>query len=878
MAGNPITKIIITAKDEASAVFTSLQAKVAGIAAAIGTYFGARMFGDALGSARDFEAAMSRVQAASGASGAELAALKTAAEQAGATTKYTSAEAAGALENLAKAGLDATQAVQALPAVLQLAQAGGVELGAASEYITKAVAGMGLAFTDAGRVADVLAKGANASNTSVEGLAAALSFAAPLANSLGLSLEQTVAIVGKFADAGIDASRAGTALNSILAQFSDPASKFRQELANAGIVTTDFDQALRQLAAAGPAGQKAINAVGQEAGPALRALLNQGIGALDDLKAKLDNAAGSAAETAKTMGQNLDGALKGLGSSWDAARRALVAPLLEPLAKQIDVLAGKFRAAVQDGTVARFGEVIRTAFESGVRAVTDFTTKIDFGAVVARMQALAEQTGQIFSSIADKAAAAGNAVQAAYGVMSAGVNTVLAAIYKAGQGMSWVASAFLADLAKISAGIDRITPDAITEKFKAAAVELRFQAQAAYAVSEEFGKRSTEAFASAAAGAETAAAGWRALTESAQEAAPAAQQTAQALQQTAEQAGLTADQLDALGAGAEVAAGKVVKTGEAAAAVAPQLAEMGSTAQASAEQVAAAFDRLGVTSTEALKNAAANAKRDFEIVRDSGTASVRDIQAAFTAYAQKAIAANGGVADAALKAQAAQHGLKIEADGTGKSIVRSMNEASASTASVGTAASSAATAVGRIGDEAESATGSLRGMRIETERLADAQERIGGGSIGGGGGKPPGAAPKPGTQQQEEQKPREVAGRDPFAEAMRRGLEVDPMVGAEFREAFNAFFNEALAKMRPVSNDDYFRKLALAESGALEAAAEFVKKQKAEESKSGVRTNRYEVRLRLGSLDRTVEVASAQDAQSLTSFLQELERAAGRAA
>ena len=141
----------------------------------------------------------------------------------------------------------------------------------------------------------VLAKGANATNTSVEGLAQALSYAAPVANSLGLSLETTVAIIGKFADAGIDASRAGTALNSILSQFSNPASKYREELAAAGITTSNFEAALHQLAAAGPAGSKAILAVGQEAGPALRALLNQGMGALDELKTRLDSAAGSAA-------------------------------------------------------------------------------------------------------------------------------------------------------------------------------------------------------------------------------------------------------------------------------------------------------------------------------------------------------------------------------------------------------------------------------------------------------------------------------------------------------------------------------------------------------------------------------------------------------
>ena len=84
MARNPVTRIIITAKDEASAVFSGLRAHAGKIATAIAGYFGARMFGDVVGAARDFESAMSAVQAAAGASGDELAKLRAAAEQAGA--------------------------------------------------------------------------------------------------------------------------------------------------------------------------------------------------------------------------------------------------------------------------------------------------------------------------------------------------------------------------------------------------------------------------------------------------------------------------------------------------------------------------------------------------------------------------------------------------------------------------------------------------------------------------------------------------------------------------------------------------------------------------------------------------------------------------
>lgn len=714
MAKNPVTQIIITAKDEASAVFSGLRAHAGKIATAIAGYFGTRMFGDVVGAARDFESAMSAVQAAAGASGDELAKLRAAAEQAGATTKYSSVEAANALENLAKSGLSASQAVEALPAVLNLASAGGVELGTAAEFITKAVNGMGMEFSEAGRVADVLAMGANASNTSVTGLAQALSYAAPLANSLGLSLEQTVAIIGKFADAGIDASRAGTALNSILAQFSDPASKFRKELADAGITTGDFDQALRQLAAAGPAGQKAINAVGQEAGPALRALLNQGVGALDTLKGKLDESAGSAATFAKVMSDNLDGAAKGFGSAWDALLIKLGTPVLETLATQIKAVSDRLRGFVTDGAATAFGNALKAAFETGGKWAADFLSKIDFTAVAASLQAFAARTGEVFTAIGQHASTAGNTLQTAYGVMSAGINSVLAVVYKLGEGMSWLTSAFLADLATITQGLAKITFGDLAAGFASAAESMRMQAQAAYSVFEAFGQKAGEAFDAATQGALQAREGWNGLTTAATEAATA---TTTALQQVETQAGLTADQVAALGDGAVVMGGKVVEAGTQAAAAAGNVQTLGTAAgqaaagvaslEASAEQVASAFERLGVTSTAELARIAANAKRDFETIRNSGTASTEDIRRAFAAYAERAIEANKGVADHTIKAQAAMHGLRIEADESGKTIVRAMNEARAATESNASAAISAATAYRTMADEAQSAADSF---------------------------------------------------------------------------------------------------------------------------------------------------------------------------
>lgn len=517
MAIKPV-EILIKARDEASGIFGSLQSKVAAVGVAIAGYFGVTSFIGAIRGAGELEAKLSEVKAVSGATAAEMAELRKAAEDAGAATKYTATEGAEALGNLTRAGLSAKDAIAALPAVLNLAQAGGIELGAASEYVTKAVQGMGLKFSDAGRVADVLAMGANASSTSVTGLAQALSYAAPVANSLGLSLESTVAIIGKFSDAGIDASRAGTALNAVLSQFADPASKFQEELANAGIVTNNFEVALRKLAAAGPAGNRAILAVGTEAGPALRALVNQGIGALDDLKGKLLDAAGSAAATAAVMEDNLPGAINSLSSAWDTVKNTLATPVLPILREGVTQLAESLRGAVSNGTIGKFGEALATAFQSGLTWAREFLGTVDFAALTQKMQDWADRAGETFAKVAEHASNAGNIVQTAYGVMSGGVNMVKAVIFTLAEAFAGVASNIQSGLAMLMEGLSKITFGGLSASFKAAAEEMRISAGATWAVSEAFAAKAQEAFDSAADGAEMARNGFKGLSTALSEA------------------------------------------------------------------------------------------------------------------------------------------------------------------------------------------------------------------------------------------------------------------------------------------------------------------------------------------------------------------------
>lgn len=705
MAIKPI-QILINAKDNASAVFGSLQAKVAAVGAAIAGFFTVRAFTGAVQGAAELQAKLAEVQAVSGATAGELEALRAAAESAGATTKFTATEAADALGNLARSGLDANSAIAALPSTLALAQAGNLSLADSSSIMTRALAGFGLEAEQAGRVADVLAKGANSANTTVTGLGQALSFAAPTAVSLGLSLEDTVAIIGKFADAGIDAGRAGTALNSILAQFSDPASKFRKELAAAGITTGDFNTALAQLGSAGPRGQKAILAVGQEAGPALRALLNQGIGSLDELRTALLGAQGAAAATAATMDNNLQGATRGLASAWDTVKNALTTPVLPVLQQGVTQLADALRKAVSDGVVGRFGEALARGFQVALQAFKSFIGQIDFEAVGRRLEDLVGSAGRAFESLAQYATNAGNSVKLAWGVMATGSNVVLSGIYRVGEAFAGVASNIVGWAGQISVAWSKIGFGETARRMEEEGKQLIEMSKGLWAASEALAQRAQDALRSAGQSAGVAAEGFRGLTgavdssaKSSYDAATGLGAVAEGLERVAEANARAREEAERTSAKQQeqeraakaasdalallrqeyadlIAKGDLQAAAEKMVEINKALQDTPASAKAAAEaaeKVKAAFRSMGLQTKEELKELALQARKNYELIKASGQATADVLQAAFRKVLEAEIAASGGVATETQKAQAAMHGLEIASDSAGKAIVRSMS-------------------------------------------------------------------------------------------------------------------------------------------------------------------------------------------------------------
>lgn len=190
--------------------------------------------------AADFDQQMSTVQANSGATSAELSQLRQAALDAGASTVYTASESAGAINDLAKAGMSVSDILSGgLTASLNLAAAGQMDVGDAAEYTSQALTMFHLKGSDATSTADALAAGADKAVGNVSDFGEALNNCGVMANSFGMSMQETVGILGLFAQNGIVGAEAGTQLNSMLMRLSAPSSKAKATMDELGISTHD---------------------------------------------------------------------------------------------------------------------------------------------------------------------------------------------------------------------------------------------------------------------------------------------------------------------------------------------------------------------------------------------------------------------------------------------------------------------------------------------------------------------------------------------------------------------------------------------------------------------------------------------------------------
>ncbi|HFJ5462459.1 TPA: phage tail tape measure protein [Enterococcus faecium] len=353
-----------TFEKNSNSMTTAVGKVMQGTGAAMTKYITTPLIGVGVAAAKvggDFEAQMSRVKAISGATGDTFEQMKQQAIDLGAKTAFSAKESAAGMENLASAGFSAQEIMKAMPGLLDLAAVSGGDVALASENTATALRGFGLEASEAGHVADVFARAAADTNAEVGDMGEALKYVAPVANSMGISLEETAAAIGIMSDAGIKGSQAGTTLRGALSRLARPTKAMQDTMDNLGVSFYDADGKMKPLktqvellkkAFEGLTPEQQQNALvtlyGQESLSGMMALIDKGPDTLGKLTKSLKDSDGAADDMARTMQDNMNSSIEQMFGAFESAAiviQKILAPSIKKVADAISGLVEKFVSA-----------------------------------------------------------------------------------------------------------------------------------------------------------------------------------------------------------------------------------------------------------------------------------------------------------------------------------------------------------------------------------------------------------------------------------------------------------------------------------------------------------------------------------------------------
>lgn len=312
----------------------SANTTLAGFGVGFGAFQVANVISNAIQSIAEFEKQLSTVKAITGATGKEFDALRQKALDLGRTTKFTSTQVAELQVAYGRLGFSTKEILDATEATLFLAAATGEDLAKSADVAGSTVRGFGLNADETLRVVDVMASSFNKSALSLENFTESMKYVAPIANAAGASVEETTALLGVLADAGVRGSQAGTSLRKIFTDMTKdgrPLKERLEELGKRGITLSDsFDE------------------VGRTAQTALL-ILSKNTEKTDLLTESLRKSAGEAEKAARIMEDNLAGSFIKLSSAYDGAVQSS-GPLTDGLRDIVDFTTRLINLSVSEGS------------------------------------------------------------------------------------------------------------------------------------------------------------------------------------------------------------------------------------------------------------------------------------------------------------------------------------------------------------------------------------------------------------------------------------------------------------------------------------------------------------------------------------------------
>ena len=295
---------------------SSLTKSLGGLAAGVVTV---RAFTKAISSSintmKEFESANSELASVLGKSVGEISGLTEAALELGKRTSFTAAEVTSLQTALARLGFTEGQITAMQEPVLKFAAAVGTDLSSAADFSGAALRSFGLKASDAKDLLDLMAASTSKSALSFSKLQTSISVVGPVANAFGLSARDTVAMLGVLSNAGFDASSAATALRNILLNLTDSNGKLAQGLGHTASTMPEIIEALQELKDRGVDLNETLDMTDKRSVAAFNALI-AGAGDVRELYDALGDCNGALDQMYNTMTDNLEGAIKRVGSAW----------------------------------------------------------------------------------------------------------------------------------------------------------------------------------------------------------------------------------------------------------------------------------------------------------------------------------------------------------------------------------------------------------------------------------------------------------------------------------------------------------------------------------------------------------------------------------
>lgn len=294
------------------------------VTSAIGTVTSA--FQESVNVSAGFDVQMKNIQAVSLATAGDMDLMREAALKVGRETPLAASEAAEALLNFRKAGLDTAAAINALSPAVNAAMASGAELGNVSQGLVSITNSMSLGFENSTKTLDSMLAATTKTSLSMDTLIGNMSYAAPTAAAFNVSLTETEAALGLLSDRGFnDASKAGSGLNQIMLKLAAPTKAISGLLSQVGLTAADVDPRVHGLAGAlenmEQAGIKAADVTtvfGVRAGPQMASLLAAGSEAIRELDQALQDSAGVGAKMFETQMATLEKSMISLDGSLES--------------------------------------------------------------------------------------------------------------------------------------------------------------------------------------------------------------------------------------------------------------------------------------------------------------------------------------------------------------------------------------------------------------------------------------------------------------------------------------------------------------------------------------------------------------------------------